>query len=872
MSDAHTQPPEGLTVGTQPRWGEASTKRNPAIHVIQDEFDEYGAEFGERARVWKAYVREADMSDMEQVDEWHNEKQINNRSLDVILLFGVLFTIVCTPFAVQSSSLLTPNLSDVSVAQLGVITEILRGIADGSRPSELNSTQTANVGMFQPSLVHVWINALWFSSLLLGAAVSIIAILAKEWCILLMSGRVGDSWSQMIRRQQRWEGVEKWKMGQVIIFLPALIHLAVYKEVSFVTGICLYLWTLHLAVAIPALIITAFPILVYGVSTLLPFFNPSDVVCPYSTSISRFIQRLGGPDPECYYKSPNRIAIEALAWLIKTSQDPKSIDTALQAIAGANPNDEHRQLLKESGADTMILRRLIGLDSYSTNYDKLLDLYTRARLFFQPPTTASVSQQGAPTLAGEKVSLSAGEGFQGNINREVQRKMRDLRDMMDRQITTYTATSDHVFRSIPDNVQALRIGSTAASHCLRSMEHETQAHMHEQFDSAIDLLENYKNRQAHLEIRESQYLITGTAILLSSLLDCPPATGAQYVMRLLRIVCRAGDGQNPLPMEQLGLPMAVYALSRHDYPGWTRRPPLSSICRTERSIEMIAYYVSHHSEFANITTSMAKLGLLELLSNPEEYKLDDDDIMILGKASHLLADVAGPARIHTLSENAHIDIYPRAFEVVTKMIQGEHYQLSRDAIATTCLTILNLAQRAYLPPGIPLGEIYVFVIECALDPPRLSLGPEAYEKDIALDVMQKFHDYSWTQDSILDLARALGKKQMFTKFKEALEVESSDNIIMKLFATGQAWFLIDHAIKSETADHEDWTRCLSPFIGDESVPDLVMRRLREQRNILADQYRGVWKNDALHRQIRHSYFQILYNSLPTARIGEGAHN
>jgi hypothetical protein len=33
--------------------------------------DEYGAELGKEARIWKAYVKESDRSDTEMVDGWN---------------------------------------------------------------------------------------------------------------------------------------------------------------------------------------------------------------------------------------------------------------------------------------------------------------------------------------------------------------------------------------------------------------------------------------------------------------------------------------------------------------------------------------------------------------------------------------------------------------------------------------------------------------------------------------------------------------------------------------------------------------------------------------------------------------------------------
>ncbi|CAE6520756.1 unnamed protein product, partial [Rhizoctonia solani] len=61
-------------------------KRSPVpvtlvdLDAAQMDPDEYGAELGKEARVWKVYVQETDKWDRELVDGW-------NKSLDVILVF-----------------------------------------------------------------------------------------------------------------------------------------------------------------------------------------------------------------------------------------------------------------------------------------------------------------------------------------------------------------------------------------------------------------------------------------------------------------------------------------------------------------------------------------------------------------------------------------------------------------------------------------------------------------------------------------------------------------------------------------------------------------------------------------------------------------
>ncbi|CAE6440446.1 unnamed protein product [Rhizoctonia solani] len=348
-----------------PSAGQAHTNpNNTGIKVTdatQDEFDEYGAELRRDARVWKTYVREADKFDAELVDGW-------NRSLDVTLIFAALFTTICTAFVIESSKSLKEDPTGIVGRRLDRITDILLVVANLSDSSQISPTNMTASQSFSPRPVDLCVNMLWFFSLILSGAVSLLAMLAKEWCHLFISGRIGDPWSQAKRRQQRWRGIEKWKMEQVIMVLPSFIHLAF---LSFAIGLCIYLGDLNWRVAIPTSIVTFGSTFIYMASTILPLFYLPNTICPYNTSISRLVQHFrkdGGTEHTS--KHTNRIAIEALAWLIKTSKDPKSTDIALQAIAGADPSNVDRQLLKDSGAETMISKRLMGLDPNSTNYKK----------------------------------------------------------------------------------------------------------------------------------------------------------------------------------------------------------------------------------------------------------------------------------------------------------------------------------------------------------------------------------------------------------------------------------------------------------------------------------------------------------------------
>ncbi|KAF8594731.1 hypothetical protein BDV93DRAFT_405098, partial [Ceratobasidium sp. AG-I] len=128
---------------------------------------------------------------------------------------------------------------------------------------------------FTPSRAAICVNVLWFLSLSISVAVSLVAMLAKEWCYSFMHGRTGHPCLQARRRQQHWDGLVRWRMRELLVLLPSLIHLAL---LLFAIGLSIYLWDLHFGVAIPVVFVTTVSLGLYTASTILPLVYE---FCPY---------------------------------------------------------------------------------------------------------------------------------------------------------------------------------------------------------------------------------------------------------------------------------------------------------------------------------------------------------------------------------------------------------------------------------------------------------------------------------------------------------------------------------------------------------------------------------------------------------------
>ncbi|KAF8593227.1 hypothetical protein BDV93DRAFT_461628, partial [Ceratobasidium sp. AG-I] len=176
-------------------------------------------------------------------------------------------------FVLESSKSLQPDPAEMSAQTLAIISQTL--LAMNGQVAMPFPLQDQHPPKFVASSSAILINTLWFFSLSLSVAVSLIAMLAKEWCYAFMSGRLGQPYEQARRRQHRWNGIKRWKMKDMLTYLPLLMHLAL---LLFAIGLSLYLLELNSKVALPVIVTTFMAIIFYGATTLLSSVYTN---CPY---------------------------------------------------------------------------------------------------------------------------------------------------------------------------------------------------------------------------------------------------------------------------------------------------------------------------------------------------------------------------------------------------------------------------------------------------------------------------------------------------------------------------------------------------------------------------------------------------------------
>ncbi len=186
----------------------------------------------------------------------------------------------------ESYHLLQPDPTDPTLAVLKQISGQMSGYT--FTPPFLNATNLNTTGLsqapFQAPASAVWLNSLWFSSLVFSFAAALLALFVKQWIYEAMVA--GTSRESARLRQYRYNGLLKWRVGTVVVVLPILLQLA---SVLFLAGLVVLLWTLHNTVAaITSFLVALVFTFVIGF-TLLPVFKS-----------------------DCSYRSPASFAIYAL--------------------------------------------------------------------------------------------------------------------------------------------------------------------------------------------------------------------------------------------------------------------------------------------------------------------------------------------------------------------------------------------------------------------------------------------------------------------------------------------------------------------------------------------------------------------------------
>ncbi|KAH9939101.1 uncharacterized protein BXZ73DRAFT_1626, partial [Epithele typhae] len=193
-----------------------------------------------------------------------------NREIDGLLTFAGLFSAIMSAFNVVSYTLLQPPPSDDNNALFARV------------PIQRQST-SLGLPAFTPASWTIWVNSLWFPSLILSLSSATIGIMIKQWIKEYNTGLYGSSSDIARRRQYRLNNLDRSRITVIFTLVPLLLLIAV---ALFIAGLLVLLFHTN-AVVFAATAAFSGVLLAFIIgTTVVPSFLPS--CCYFSPQARAF--------------------------------------------------------------------------------------------------------------------------------------------------------------------------------------------------------------------------------------------------------------------------------------------------------------------------------------------------------------------------------------------------------------------------------------------------------------------------------------------------------------------------------------------------------------------------------------------------------
>ncbi|KAI0293032.1 hypothetical protein BC826DRAFT_877976, partial [Russula brevipes] len=182
-----------------------------------------------------------------------------------------LFSAIVAVFTLESYKKLSPDTSERSTVLLEQISQQLAGFQNNPyRPPQAATS-------FSPTMAILWVNALWFLSLVMSITSAFYVMLVQQWA---------RRYSQIIRDlsidneslQSFWfVCAQTHSLSRAVRVAPLLIHISLFL---FFSGLVISLFTVSRAIATVVTICVGILGLVYFIVTI---FYTIDDFCPFFT-------------------------------------------------------------------------------------------------------------------------------------------------------------------------------------------------------------------------------------------------------------------------------------------------------------------------------------------------------------------------------------------------------------------------------------------------------------------------------------------------------------------------------------------------------------------------------------------------------------
>ncbi|KAN0137469.1 hypothetical protein V8E53_004914, partial [Lactarius tabidus] len=217
------------------------------------------------------YLELAEEEDKKMAESWKADAE-------GILVFTGLFSAAVASLISVSIQDIQQNPQDTSNFYLGNIYQLL---ADPNR-SNIPSSLPAFPPPFSPPTHAVWVNGLWFMSLVISITCALLATLLQQWARrYLKVTQPRYSLPKRARTRSFFaEGVEKSFLPLAVEALPTMIHVSV---LLFFAGLVVFLWNVNLTIFKVVLSWISVCTVLYGCITLIPIFRRDS---PYYTPLT----------------------------------------------------------------------------------------------------------------------------------------------------------------------------------------------------------------------------------------------------------------------------------------------------------------------------------------------------------------------------------------------------------------------------------------------------------------------------------------------------------------------------------------------------------------------------------------------------------
>ena len=158
------------------------------------------------------------------------------------------------------------------------LANIYQTLADPSRSSSLPAFPLP----FSPPVFTVWVNALWFLSLVISLTCALLATLLQQWARRYLRA-TQSRYSPHKRARIRAffsEGVEKHLLPSTVEILPTLLHISLFL---FFAGLVVFLWNVNLTIFKLVFSWVGVCTALYGCITVIPILRHDS---PYHTPLS----------------------------------------------------------------------------------------------------------------------------------------------------------------------------------------------------------------------------------------------------------------------------------------------------------------------------------------------------------------------------------------------------------------------------------------------------------------------------------------------------------------------------------------------------------------------------------------------------------